>query len=126
MRLIISLISLFYLANGLLMLFAPLAWYQITPGADHTGPANIHFIRDIGLAFIAASTAIIAVAQPALRLRPAFAATAIFVGGHALLHLVEFFDGHFSPMEIVRDTFLIAVPALIVIIWMAGKSETAN
>ncbi len=123
MRLVISFISIFYLANGLLMLAAPLTWYDITPGADHTGPANIHFIRDIGLAFIAASAAIIAVAQPALRLRPAFAATSVFVGGHAILHMIEFLDGHFGFFEIIRDTALIVVPALIVITWMAGKTR---
>ncbi len=126
MRLVISFISIFYLANGLLMLAAPLTWYEVTPGTDHTGPANSHFIRDIGLAFIAASVAIIAVAQPALRLRPAFSAACVFIGGHAILHMVEFFDGHFGFSEILRDTALIVLPALIVITWMAGRPETGN
>lgn len=123
MRFIVSFIAIFYLANGLLMLAAPLTWYEITPGADHTGPANSHFIRDIGLAFIAASVAIIAVAQPALRLRPAIAATSVFIGGHAVLHTVEFFDGHFGFAEILRDAALIVVPAAIVVFWIAGNPE---
>ncbi len=33
---------------------APEIWYSAVPGVPETGPANIHFIRDIGLAFLAA------------------------------------------------------------------------
>jgi len=41
--------GLFLFGNGLFMLVAPLAWYEIIPGVTHTGSFNQHFIRDIGI-----------------------------------------------------------------------------
>ncbi len=52
-RLGLAVIGLFNVANGLYMLFAPGAWYASVPGVISTGPMNLHFIVDIGLAFIA-------------------------------------------------------------------------
>ncbi len=39
------------MGNAFAMVVEPLAWFQMIPGAMATGPANIHFIRDIGLAY---------------------------------------------------------------------------
>lgn len=44
--------GLFHAANELFMLAAPNAWYAAVPGLPHSGPANHHFIRDIGIAFL--------------------------------------------------------------------------
>ena len=46
-------VGLFHLVNGIAMIVAPDVWYANTPGVSFTGPINIHFIRDIGLAFAA-------------------------------------------------------------------------
>jgi len=35
-----------------MMFFAPMLWYQTTPGVAQTGPFNMHFIMDIGLVFL--------------------------------------------------------------------------
>jgi hypothetical protein len=39
-------------ANGLLMLLDPAGWYALAPGVPETGPLNLHFVRDIGCAYI--------------------------------------------------------------------------
>ncbi len=41
--------GIFLSANGLFMLVAPLAWYELVPGVTDTGFFNQHFIRDIGI-----------------------------------------------------------------------------
>ncbi len=38
--------------NGLWMLAYPLRWYKAVPGVTGTGPPNLHFIRDIGCAYV--------------------------------------------------------------------------
>ncbi|MBL1241574.1 MAG: hypothetical protein COB13_006970 [OCS116 cluster bacterium] len=105
MKITLKILGVFYLLNGLLMLTIPEIWYRITPGAAHSGAMNVHFIRDIGLAFCAASL---------WALWPRFKhyTPIIFIGGHGILHAVEFFDGHFSGIEILRDSGLIILPAL--------------
>lgn len=42
-------------ANGLAMLVAPGDWYRAVPGVVYTGPLNLHFVRDIGCAYLVAA-----------------------------------------------------------------------
>ena len=38
--------------------FAPHAWYERTPGVAMMGPFNLHFIRDVALAYLASAAAL--------------------------------------------------------------------
>jgi hypothetical protein len=127
MKQILAIISTLYLANGLAMLIAPQLWYQLTPGVVETGAFNSHFIRDIGLAFIGASTqALLFLA----RYRKAFAIMAapiIFIAGHGLFHLIEFVH-HQPPLnEIISDMILVIIPSglfcLLLIAQFKNKEE---
>ena len=60
MRTILFILAAWHDANGVLMLFAPEAWYAFVPDVTETGPANLHFIRDIGLAFVASAAGLVA------------------------------------------------------------------
>jgi len=51
-------IAVFYGVIALIMWFAPLFWYETTPGVAMMGPFNLHFIRDIGLIFALAAGAL--------------------------------------------------------------------
>ncbi len=51
-------IAVFYGLVALIMWFAPLFWYETTPGVAMMGPFNLHFIRDIALTFALASGAL--------------------------------------------------------------------
>ncbi|WP_054309154.1 hypothetical protein [Mesorhizobium sp. 1M-11] len=110
MRTLLILIGLYQSANGVFMLGAPALWYATIPGVTETGPSNPHFIRDIGLAFIAAGVGLFLGAFKSDR-RTVLVAS-IFLGGHALLHLAELLHGT-TPMDALRDIALIAVPGLL-------------
>lgn len=113
MRTLLILIGLYQSANGLFMLVTPMPWYATIPGVTETGPANLHFIRDIGLAFIAAGTGLFIGAFR--RDRKAILVASIFLGGHALLHLADLLHGT-TPTDALRDIMLIALPGLLPLI----------
>jgi len=90
-RAMLLILGAFHLANGVIMLLAPMAWYAAIPGVSATGPLNRHFIADIALAFVASGSGLILGA----RARP-WAGAAAVAGGtwpalHALLHIVGWF-----------------------------------
>lgn len=111
MRSLLIIIGIYQAANGVVMLVAPALWYASVPGVTATGPANIHFIRDIGLAFLAAGIALlVASSRPGDR---AFIAVAsIFPGGHALLHLAGLAAHGAGLGDAARDLTLIVIPGL--------------
>lgn len=97
--------------NGMFMLLFAERWYETVPGVTHTGPYNGHFIADIGIAFLASAIGLaLAVRMRGIAAAALLVSPAVFLGGHALLHLTEFFHGHLSAAEIVRDTLVILVP----------------
>jgi hypothetical protein len=51
-QLLVTLAALIALGNGLVMLIDPFGWYDMVGTVKATGPANAHFIRDIGLAYL--------------------------------------------------------------------------
>lgn len=110
MRTMLTLIGLYHAANGIFMLTAPALWYATVPGVTATGPANDHFIRDIGLAFLAAGAALLC--RTATRYRRLPAVASIFLAGHALLHLAEMLHGT-TAADAVRDIVLIMLPGLL-------------
>jgi hypothetical protein len=52
-RNIVLLIALLWVLAGILISSLPLVFYEVTPGMKLMGAFNDHFIRDVGLAFIA-------------------------------------------------------------------------
>lgn len=113
------LFALFNLANGLAMIVVPMTWYEITPGAADTGPFNVHFVRDIGIAFIAAGAGLWFTVSDS-RFKPVSTAIVamIFIGGHALLHFVEMFAHHLDLGAALRDMALIVLPATLAGGWL--------
>lgn len=120
MRTIIFILAGWHGANGVFMLFAPEAWYAFVPDVGETGPANPHFIRDIGLAFIAAAAGLVAATRVE---RPATAllGPAIFLAGHAGLHLAEFFTHGATTTTVLRDTALILVPGFLPLAFLGQR-----
>ncbi|MGC1686216.1 MAG: hypothetical protein WA734_11395 [Candidatus Acidiferrales bacterium] len=111
-------------ANGTWMLAAPMNWYRWIPGVSGTGPANLHFIRDIGCAYLVAGLTVIWLGQASLQAWPAALASGTFLGLHALVHLYDFFIGHESARNLMSDVPTIFLPAILVI-WLAwhGRRE---
>jgi uncharacterized protein YjeT (DUF2065 family) len=114
-------------ANGTWMLVAPAVWYVRVPGVVETGPANLHFIRDIGCAYLVAGISVIWLALAPVRAWPAALAGGTFLGLHAWVHAYDFFTGHESARNLIRDLPPIFLPAVLVL-WLAwrGQPEGAN
>ncbi len=112
-KLILSAVAAWHGFNGLFMLMMPARWYETVPGVTHTGPFNGHFIADIAIAFLACAAGLaLAVRHRGPIAAALLTAPAIFLGGHAVLHAVEFFHGHSGFGEIARDTLIIIIPGL--------------
>ena len=94
MKLAYLLTTTVLVANGVLMLLAPETWYRVTPDVGDTGPLNVHFVRDIGVAYLVAGVGLFWRAVDGLQGWPAALAGAAFLLGHALVHLVELVSGH--------------------------------
>lgn len=100
-------------ANGLFMLASPADWYFAVPGVTTTGPFNQHFLRDIGLIFVFMGAAfLIGAARPQYRVT-LWAASSLWLGGHALFHFWEVAVGICGPSAIARDFAAVTLPALI-------------
>tara|TARA_R110002072_G_scaffold4566_3_gene31862 strand:- start:51 stop:437 length:387 start_codon:yes stop_codon:yes gene_type:complete len=57
-RVILFVIAALNFALAAYMWFAPLAWYDGTPGVAMMGPFNLHFIRDVALAYLTSAAAL--------------------------------------------------------------------
>ena len=95
-RFIIGVLGMSLAANGLVMLAVPAPWYGFVPGVADTGPLNVHFIRDIGGAYLVAGGGVIAFLRDP-RARPAALAACAFLTLHALVHLGEAGGGAREP-----------------------------
>ena len=84
-RSILFLIAAAHFVNALYMWFAPHAWYEAVPGVAMMGPFNLHFVRDIALAFGMSAGAL---AYGAARIdRTAAVCGAAWPALHALFHI---------------------------------------
>jgi len=93
----VLLAALFSGGNGIFMLADPFGWYEAIGTVKATGPANAHFLRDIGLAFLM-SAGLLAYAACHLALRWAAAlAGAGWLGLHGGLHIWEVTTGICAP-----------------------------
>lgn len=100
-------------ANGVYMFVDPPGWYAAVPGVPDTGPLNLHFVRDIGIAYFTAGAAL---AWSALGAGwRASALAALFIGGHALLHAGETFLGHHHDV-ILNELAAVHLPAVLIVV----------
>jgi hypothetical protein len=103
------------LANALWMLAGPMHWYTDLPaGVPDTGPFNVHFVRDIGCAFLTIGVALVWAARaPQYRL-PLAVVSAVFLVAHALLHIYDTLRGHLDHTHWLLDLPGVYLPALLV------------
>ncbi|MEZ5864427.1 MAG: hypothetical protein R3D25_10320 [Geminicoccaceae bacterium] len=94
--------AVFLSLNGVFMLVAPLAWYELVPGVTDTGFYNQHFIRDIGIVQLFLGVAFaLGLFRPARRIGLWAAATAWLIA-HALFHFWEVAVGICAASAIPR------------------------
>lgn len=110
-------------ANALWMLVAPASWYAGVPGVAETGPANLHFIRDISCAYLVAAIALLWLARSPQKAWPATAAAGGFLALHALVHLLERSFGRKSAHGFLEELLAIDLPAILAL-WVAFALRT--
>jgi hypothetical protein len=118
-QIIVALVALFAFANGAFMLLAPLDWYYSIPTVPATGPANTHFIADIGLAYLS-SAVILGYAAGNLKMRwMAALAGTLWLLVHGFLHIYEVIVGICSPDRFVQDIPGVLGPPVLVLVAVA-------
>ena len=123
MRILASILAVYHGANGLLMLVLPAIWSRVVPGVPDRGPLNVHFVRDIGLGFLAAALALAVVARTG-RAGALLWPAALFLGGHAGLHLAEMALHGATATVVLRDLALIVLPGLAPL-WLVLRGAPA-
>jgi hypothetical protein len=117
------------IANGLIMLAAPMDWYFAVPGVTDTGPFNQHFLRDIGVIYVFIGIAMLAgVLRPAAR-TTLWGAAAAWQIGHALFHIWEVAVGICGPNALARDFADVTLPAIVTLllaIWSAADRRSLH
>ncbi|HUO92365.1 MAG TPA: hypothetical protein VMU22_05550 [Rhizomicrobium sp.] len=119
-------LGLFHLGNGLWMLAAPMPWYAAVPGVSLTGPANHHFIADIGLAFAASGAGLMLGARGGIRAAAWAAAGAAWPALHALLHIWGWFAHGFptaGPVIVSEVMGVVGIGALGVALAFARNQQ---
>ena len=58
LRVGLIIVAVVYVFLGAYMWFAPLRWYENTPGVAMMGPYNAHFVRDVAIAFFVSGAAL--------------------------------------------------------------------
>jgi hypothetical protein len=113
-----AVIGLGLAANAIWMLSSPEGWYQAIPGVAATGPANVHFIRDIGCAFLIVAISLLWLARSPKQAWPAAMAGGGFLALHALVHAWDMIAGREHIHQLAADLPAVFLPAILVV-WLA-------
>lgn len=114
--------GLFNTANGLWMLFAPRSWYYGLPaGVPDAGPLNLHFVRDLGAAFLTLGLAFWFAAPRAARHRGVVLAAAAFYALHALIHVFDLATGRLPGHHWLLDLPGVFLPAVALAVLSAPR-----
>jgi len=131
MRALFWLFGVTSVANGLWMLAAPARWYTDLPaGVPDTGPLNLHFVRDVGAAFLTFGVCFLATAPRAERHREVVLAAGLFYVLHAAIHVWDLLAGRLGSDHWLVDLPGVFVPALILVLmalprwWSAPAAAT--
>ena len=115
MRLILYFFAVVYVANAFWIFFFPHHFYESIPGLSLMGPFSMHFIRDVGLTFLATG---VAIGWGAWKLnRPVAIAGASWHALHGLFHLQIWFKRGI-PFDFIAfvDFMLVIIPSAVVIL----------
>lgn len=119
---ILQLFGIVGIAAGLFAFVAPLSFFDLL--ADYTGQANLHLIRDVGAAYIAAGVALFwAAFRPHWR-GPLVSVAAVFLLLHAFGHVLDLVSGQVALGHIVVDAVQVFIPAVLtscIAVYSLGK-----
>ena len=111
----VVLAALFCVGNGLYMVVAPVDWYRAVPTVAATGPANRHFITDIGLAYLCCGAVLLYGARYIEGRWLALVAGSLWLAAHGVFHLYEVAAGICTASRLRADSAGVLGPPLLVI-----------
>ncbi len=108
-------LTAFYLLTGLYIAVLPQVFYLNAPGVLETGPYNMHFVRDVGFAFLVSAAAIGYGLYAAEKKVMVFGSIWLLI--HGLFHLALWIL-HGMPLDgaAVIDAVLVSIPAVAVFV----------
>lgn len=118
-RLIILALGGISVLTGVVIFAAPQAFYDAVPGLDLMGPFNGHFIRDVGLAYLAGGIVLVPAGRLADR-RLALAGTLWFCL-HALFHIEIWVHRRWPIDDIFRFDLLAVIAPGSLALWASLK-----
>lgn len=106
--------ALYAIGNGIFMVIDPIGWYNAIGTVKATGPANEHFIKDVGIAFLVSGLLLIyAAINPIMRWGTAIIGN-LYLTFHGILHIYEVLAGICSPDIFWQDApFVLGIPILV-------------
>lgn len=119
-----AILGILFAANGTWMIGAPFHWYASIPGVTATGPANGHFIRDVGCGYFVVALALIWLAYSPRLAWPAALAGAGFLLLHALVHVWDTAAGREHTHRLLAEVPTVILPAFLVC-WLAWPPKGA-
>lgn len=119
--LLLALLGVGGLANGLWMQLDAAGWFARV--APDVAPFNVHFVRDVGAAYLATGAALVAAAlRPAWRV-PLVATALVFHGLHALGHVRESASGELASFHWLADLPGVHLPALVLLALLVTQAR---
>ena len=113
LRIILLIFSVISIANAAWMLLDPEHWYHHLPAhVPEYGPLNLHFVRDIGIAFLVSGLGLGAAAIRPYARRAFVLGAALFYAGHASVHLYELLTGGPASHLWKGESMMVYFPAL--------------
>lgn len=114
-RMSIWALVVFYLLTGLYIAVLPHDFYLDAPGASDTGPYNMHFVRDVGFAFLTSAAAIGYGIYA--RQKPVMVFGSLWLLIHGLFHLTLWIvHGMQLDRASMIDAVVVSIPALAVFV----------
>jgi hypothetical protein len=120
-----SILGLLIGANGLWMVTAPFHWYAAIRGVAATGPANPHFIRDVGCAYLVTALALLWLAAAPKQAWPAVLFGSVFLLLHAFVHVWDTAAGRESPHRLMAEIPTVIFPAFLAV-WLGWPPGSAS
>ena len=114
--------GLISLSNGIWMFVGPLHWFEVFPGGiPDFGPANIHFVRDLGGWYAAGGILLLfALTNPARFGGVALVVSTIAALTHAISHVIDTASGRVPAEHWIVDMPFIYAPLILlgVMLWI--------
>lgn len=112
-----------WLLAGTAIFLAPVQFHALTPGVALFGPFNAHFIRDVGLVYVASG--LVGLYGVWSRSVPVGLAAALWSCLHALFHMHVWIDRGL-PLDgifLFDLSFVIVPPFLVVLVLLTSSSH---